>query len=413
MRYRLLTAVLAASAALSFSSVAQATDVEVIHWWTSGGEHAAVSVFAEEFDKTGNKWVDTAIAGGEQARATTMQRILGGDAPGAAQFNTSRQFEELIEQGMLLDLTDLAAKEHWKDVIRPAEILDPCTKDGHIYCVPVNIHSSQWIWTNKQVYDKAGVEEPKTWQDLIDSGPKLRESGVIPLALGGQGWQESLTFDAVFLGTQGKDLWYKVYEDKDKDAAMSPEVLAVFKTFGQLRKLVDEGSPGRNWNDATNLVITGKAAAQVMGDWARGEFALAGMKAEVDYGCIPGPSQKPYLTLGGDVFLFPKSDDPELTKAQLEMASMMVDPTVQARFNNAKGSLPVRDDVDLSVADACMKKGLELLKNPEAPVKPRNALLNADADGQLQDVISQFWNDPEMKAEDAQKQFADIVANAD
>lgn len=414
MRYRLLAAALATSAVFHFTVTAKAADVEVIHWWTSGGEQAAVKIFAEEFNKLGgDKWVDTAIAGGEQSRAATMQRILGGDAPGAAQFNTSRQFEELIEADLLLDLTELAEKEGWTEKIRPAEILEPCTRDGRIYCVPVNIHSSQWIWTNKDVYEKAGVEEPSTWQDLIDSGPKLRESGVIPLALGGQGWQESLTFDAVLLGTQGKELWNKVFEEKDHEAAMGPELLEVFQTFGKLRDLVDEGSPNRNWNDATNLVITGKAAAQVMGDWARGEFSLAGLEADVDYGCIPGPSKKPYLTLGGDVFLFPKQDDPELEAAQLKMASMMVDPTVQAKFNNAKGSLPVRDDVDMAVADACMKKGLELLKNPDAPVKPRNALLSADADGQLQDVISQFWNNADMAAEDAQKQFADIISSAD
>ena len=414
MRYRLLAAALATSAVFHFTVTAKAADVEVIHWWTSGGEQAAVKIFAEEFNKLGgDKWVDTAIAGGEQSRAATMQRILGGDAPGAAQFNTSRQFEELIEADLLLDLTELAEKEGWTEKIRPAEILEPCTRDGRIYCVPVNIHSSQWIWTNKDVYEKAGVEEPSTWQDLIDSGPKLRESGVIPLALGGQGWQESLTFDAVLLGTQGKELWNKVFEEKDDEAAMGPELLEVFQTFGKLRDLVDEGSPNRNWNDATNLVITGKAAAQVMGDWARGEFSLAGLEADVDYGCIPGPSKKPYLTLGGDVFLFPKQDDPELEAAQLKMASMMVDPTVQAKFNNAKGSLPVRDDVDMAVADACMKKGLELLKNPDAPVKPRNALLSADADGQLQDVISQFWNNADMAAEDAQKQFADIISSAD
>jgi glucose/mannose transport system substrate-binding protein len=413
MRYRIALAALAASVA-SCTGAAVAADVEVIHWWTSGGEQAAVSVFAKEFDALGgDKWVDTAIAGGEQARAATMQRVLGNDAPEAAQFNTSRQFEELIEADKLLDLTELAEKEGWAKFIRPAEILAPCTKEGRIYCVPVNIHSNQWIWTNKEVYKKAGVAEPATWQDIIDSAPKIREAGFIPLAFGGQGWQENLTFGDVFLGVAGKDLWYKVWKDKDVEAAGGPEMLKVFETFGQLRDLVDEGSPGRNWNDATNLVITGKAAAQVMGDWARGEFAVAGKVADVDYGCIPGPSTKPYLTLGGDSFLFPKQDDPAVEAAQLKMASMMVNPVVQAKFNNAKGSLPIRDDVDLGVADACMKKGLELLKNPEAPVQPANALLSADADGQVQDVISQFWNNKSMTAEEAQKQFVEIIRNAD
>ena len=43
----------------------------------------------------------------------------------------------------------------------------------------------------------------------------------------------------------------------------------------QLRGLADEGSAGRNWNDTTSLVITGKAAMQFMGDWAKGEFVNA------------------------------------------------------------------------------------------------------------------------------------------
>ncbi|MDF2982012.1 MAG: carbohydrate transporter substrate-binding protein, partial [Devosia sp.] len=99
------------AAALLGSTSVRAADVEVIHWWTSGGEQAAVSVFAREFDALGgDKWVDTAIAGGENARSATLQRILGGDPPGAAQFNPGRQYEELIAGNMLLDLTDLATK---------------------------------------------------------------------------------------------------------------------------------------------------------------------------------------------------------------------------------------------------------------------------------------------------------------
>ncbi|HEX9597398.1 MAG TPA: hypothetical protein VF982_11005, partial [Anaerolineales bacterium] len=114
-------AVVAAMAtALLGSTAVNAADVEVIHWWTSGGEQAAVSVFAREFDALGDdRWVDTAIAGGENARSATLQRTLGGDPPGAAQFNISRQFEELAQAGLLLDLTPLAEEQGWRDFIRP------------------------------------------------------------------------------------------------------------------------------------------------------------------------------------------------------------------------------------------------------------------------------------------------------
>src|SRR5689334_5825016 len=109
------------AAVLMGSASAYAADVEVVHWWTSGGEQAAVKVFADEFDKTGDHWVDGAIALGETARATIMQRALGGDPPDAAQFNPGRQYEDLIKQGLLLDLTPLAEKEGWEKFIRPAE----------------------------------------------------------------------------------------------------------------------------------------------------------------------------------------------------------------------------------------------------------------------------------------------------
>ena len=124
MRYKLLTAAFAAAVAMPFAAPAFATDLEVTHWWTSGGESAAVAEFAKAFDATGNKWVDGAIAGaGNTARPIMVARITGGDPMGAFQFNTGRQAEELIEAGLLRDLTDVATKEKWSEVIRPAAII--------------------------------------------------------------------------------------------------------------------------------------------------------------------------------------------------------------------------------------------------------------------------------------------------
>ena len=44
--------------------------------------------------------------------------------------------------------------------------------------------------------------------------------------------------------------------------------------------------PGRNWNDATAMVITGKAGVQMMGDWAKGEFLAANQTAGKEFGCV-------------------------------------------------------------------------------------------------------------------------------
>jgi glucose/mannose transport system substrate-binding protein len=135
-------------------------DLEVTHWWTSGGEAAAVAELAKAFNKTGNHWVDGAIAGaGDIARPIMISRITGGDPMGATQFNHGRQAEELVQAGAMRDLTDIATKEGWKNFIKPVSLLDGCTLNGKIYCVPVNIHSQQWLWLSNKAFADAGVRE--------------------------------------------------------------------------------------------------------------------------------------------------------------------------------------------------------------------------------------------------------------
>ena len=173
MKYRMLTAAFAASVALHFTGPASAVDLEVTHWWTSGGEAAAVAEFAKAFnEKTEHNWVDGAIAGsGGVARPIMISRITGGDPMGATQFNHGRQAEELVEAGLMLDLTDLAEKEGWKDIVHPSSLLDSCTLDGRIYCVPVNIHSWQWIWLSHKAFEDVGVAVPTNWDEFVAAAP--------------------------------------------------------------------------------------------------------------------------------------------------------------------------------------------------------------------------------------------------
>src|SRR3982751_1759739 len=167
MKLRLLAAALAASVVLPLGA-ANATDLEVTHWWTSGGEAAAVAEIAKAFDATGNKWVDGAIAGsGGTARPIMISRITGGDPMGATQFNHGRQAEELVQAGLMRDLDDVATRENWKAVINPPSLLEGCTVDGKIYCVPVNIHAWQWLWLSNAAFDKAGVAVPKDWNEFV------------------------------------------------------------------------------------------------------------------------------------------------------------------------------------------------------------------------------------------------------
>jgi glucose/mannose transport system substrate-binding protein len=405
-----LAAVLAATVALPH--VAGATDLEVTHWWTSGGEAAAVAEFAKAFDATGNHWVDGAIAGsGDVARPIIISRILGGNPMGATQLNPGKDADDLIAAGLMLDLTDLATAEDWANILRPKSQMDSCTLDGRVYCVPVNLHSGQWMWTNRKVYEDAGIAPPQNWAEMVAAAPALKAKGIIPLSLA-EGWPVGLLTEDLIVAIAGVDTYVAVYKDRNLDLARGPEFAAVFAAIDEARQIIDPKTVVPQWNDAVALVIQGKAAANVMGDWAGGEFAVAQMVAGKDYDCLPGLGVEPVLGTGGDVFYFPKSDDPEVTKAQLAMASMMVTKEVQVAFNLKKGSLPMRADVDLSAANDCMKKGLEILDKGTKVFPNNSQMLDRDSLNQINDVMKEFFSDLSITPAVAQEQFAAIIEAA-
>ncbi|MDH4415248.1 MAG: ABC transporter substrate-binding protein [Rhizobium sp.] len=411
MNFRSFAAALAATVVMPFAA-AHATDLEVTHWWTSGGEAAAVAELAKAFDATGNKWVDGAIAGsGGTARPIMISRITGGDPMGATQFNHGRQAEELAEAGLMKDLTAVAEKEGWKDIIKPASLLESCTIDGKIYCAPVNIHSWQWLWLSNAAFESAGVAVPKNWDEFVAAAPALEAKGIIPLAVGGQPWQSAGAFDVLMVAIAGKETFEKVFKEKDEAVAAGPEIAKVFKAADDARRM-SKGTNVQDWNQATNLVITGKAGGQIMGDWAQGEFALANQVAGKDYTCLPGLGVNEIISTGGDAFYFPVIDDAEKSAAQDVLASTLVAPATQVAFNLKKGSLPVRGDVDLAAANDCMKKGLDILAKGNV-IQGTDQLLSADSQKQKEDLFSEFFANPSMTVEDAQKRFADIIASAE
>ena len=402
-------------ASVALPSAALAVELEVTHWWTSGGEAAAVQVMADAVTAAGITWVDAAIAGGDNARPIIISRIAGGDPMGATQLNTGRDAEDLIKAGLMTDLTDLAEAEGWKDIIRPSKLLDSCTYEGRIYCVPVNIHSFQWMWLNRGVYEANGLSVPTNWDEFVASAPTLKEKGVTPLAIGGEPWQINGMAGTFMVALGGLDLYKKLNIEKSAEAAASPEMTKVFEAVAAARDLVDEGFVGRAWNDATNMVITGKAGAQIMGDWAQGEFSVANQTAGKEYDCLPGLGFVPALDTGGDAFFFPKPADgnQEVIDAQLKMASLLVSPEVQVDFNLKKGSLPIRADVNLDAANACMKKGIEILNNPDNVLPSGEQTWSSDTTGQFEDLWVEFFTTPDMTVEDAQARYVEIVSSAD
>lgn len=383
---------MAAQPATAASASAPGLRAEVIHWWTSGGESAAVKSLADAYRAQGGVWVDMAVALGEQARAIAINRIVGGNAPTAAQFNTTKQFLDLVEQGMLNPMDEVARRDGW-DKFLPETVLNAVRVKGHYYAVPVNIHMPTWIWYSKAAFKKAGIQaEPRSMDELFAALDKLKAAGLIGLAHGGQPWQDNIVFTAVLVNVGGRDLYLKVLRDRDPQAIQSDAFRHVLQTFKRLQSYVDKGSPGRNWNDATALLITGKAGVQVMGDWAKGEFSLAQQVAGKDYGCIAGFGNASPYVIQGDVFVFPKSANPQVVKAQQLLATVATNPATQVAFSMRKGSIPIRTDVDASKMDVCAQQGLAIMKDKSRQIGNGEIYLSPDQNGALADILTAYWN---------------------
>jgi glucose/mannose transport system substrate-binding protein len=347
---------------LAFAAHAQdVKEVEMLHWWTSGGEAAALNVLKEDLAKQGFAWKDVPVAGGGGDAAMTALKamVAAGNYPTASQM-LGYTVLDYAEAGVMGDLTETAVKEGWDKSV-PAALQKFSVYDGKWVAAPVNVHSVNWLWINKAVMDKIGGTEPKTFDDFVALLDKAKAAGVIPLALGGQNWQEATMFDSVVLSTGGPEFYKKAFNDLDEESLKSDTMKKSFDNLAKLVTYVDPNFSGRDWNLATAMVIKGDALVQVMGDWAKGEFNAAKKTPGTDFLCYRFPGTDGSVVYNSDMFgMFDVPDDRKAAQAALATATLS--KSFQSAFNVVKGSVPARTDVPDTDFDACGKKGIADLK---------------------------------------------------
>lgn len=406
-------AMLAAMAPVT-ASAQDKQNVEVLHWWTAGGEAAALDVLKKDLEGKGISWTDMPVAGGGGTEAMTVlrARVTAGNAPTAVQM-LGFDIRDWAEQGALGNLDEIAGKEGWDKVI-PAPLQEFAKYDGHWIAAPVNVHSTNWMWINKAALDKAGGKEPTNWDELVALLDKFKEQGITPIAHGGQPWQDATIFDAVVLSF-GPEFYKKAFVDLDPETLGSDTMKQAFDRMTKLRSYVDDNFSGRDWNLASAMVIEGKAGVQFMGDWAKGEFVKAGKKPGEDFVCMRYPETQGSVTFNSDMFaMFKVAEDK--VPAQLEMASAIESPAFQSAFNVVKGSAPARTDVPDTDFDACGKKAIADVKEAAGKGTMLGSMAHgyanpASVKNAIYDVVTRQFNG-QLSSEDAVKELVSAVEGA-
>lgn len=400
---------LALAATVTLATAAQAGELEVLHYWTSGGEAKAASALKATMQQKGHTWKDFAVAGGGGDAAMTVlkSRVVSGNAPAAAQIK-GPSIQEWAREGVLANIYDVAKAENW-DSLLPKAVSDVMKYKGNYVAVPVNVHRVNWLWANPEALKKANAKMPTNWDEFFTTAEALKKAGIIPVAHGGQAWQDFTTFESVALGVGGADFYKKAFVQLDAATLNGATMEKVLTTFKKIKDYTDKNANGRDWNLATAMVIKGEAGMQLMGDWAKGEFVAAGKVPGKDFLCAAAPGTANAYTFNIDSFaMFKVKGD---TKAQKDLAAAIMSPDFQEQFSLNKGSIPVRLNMDMSKFDDCAKLSskdfVDTAKTGAlVPSIAHGMAVPPAVEGAMKDVVSQFWNSDRMTAKDAMAKLA-------
>ncbi|WP_309681079.1 ABC transporter substrate-binding protein [Polaromonas sp.] len=408
----LTAAVLLATVAVS----AQAGEVEVLHYWTSGGEAKSVAELKKIMQAKGHVWKDFAVAGGGGDNAATVlkSRVVSGNPPAAAQIK-GPAIQEWAAEGVLANLDATAKAEKW-DSLLPKAVADVMKYKGNYVAAPVNVHRVNWVWANPEVLKKAGVAGmPKTWDEFFVAADKIKAAGLIAVAHGGQNWQDFTTFEDVVLGVGGAKFYNDALVKLDAKALGSDTMKKSLETFRRIKGYTDPASAGRDWNLTTALVMQGKAGFQFMGDWAKGEFLAAGKVPGKDFLCAAAPGTASAFTFNVDSFAMFKLKAADAQKAQGDLAAAIMGTEFQEVFNLNKGSIPVRLNMKMDKFDDCAKTSakdfVDTAKTGSlVPSIAHGMAVSPAAEGAIKDAVSQFWNNDKISVADAMKTIASAAA---
>ena len=335
------------------------SQVEVFSWWTGGGEAAGLEamqkVFATKYPNI--EFVNAAVAGGAgtNAKAVLATRLQAGNPPDSWQGHAGQELIGTYVDGNQIEpLNFLYEEEGWLDVM-PETLIPLISKDGKIYSVPVNIHRANVLWYNPKVLADNNIAVPTTMDEWFAALDALKAAGVeTPLAMGEQ-WTAMHLFETVLLGTLGNDKYNGLWDGTTDWAGA--DVTAAIDNYIKLLEYTNSDATSLTWQDASQLVVNGQAAFNVMGDWAEGYFRELGKAPETEYGWAPVPGTVGTFQFLSDSFVLAmNAPHRDAAIAWLKIAGSKEG---QDAFNPVKGSIPARKDGDRALYGVYLQSAMD------------------------------------------------------
>ena len=383
------------------ATAVHAGELEVLHFWDVGDDARAVNVLKSTLQRQGHTWKDFAVTADANGFPLFLlrSRVQLGNPPAAAQVK-GPVIQQWAREGALANLDATARAGQW-DAVLPRVVSDAMKYKGSYVAVPANIHRINWLWINTRILKRANAQVPVTWDDFFAAADAMKRAGYIAVTHGGQPWQDFLLFENVVLGVGGPEFYRKAFVARDPRALAGPVMEQALQTFRRIKPYTDVAAMGRNWNVAASRLANGEAGMQFMGDWAKPIFQTAQRSGSLEFACVPAPGTAKAYAYTVDSFALFKVNSPAKTRAQQDFAADLLAPGVQEAFNLVKGSIPVRQGVDLTKFDRCAKQSaaaFEAASRGGTLVPSISMTLPPAVEDAMREAVSAYWHDDRITA---------------
>ncbi|TDX51526.1 ABC transporter substrate-binding protein [Orenia marismortui] len=367
-------------------------ELEIFSWWTGGGEAQGLEALFEIFNQKNSDMeiINAAISGGggSSAKAVLKTRMLGGNPPDSFQVHGgSELIDTYVRAGVMEPITNLINELGIKDKFKQ-EILEMCSYQGEVYAIPLAVHRGNILWYNKSLLKKYNLKPPTNFSSFLSSLEELSKQGITPLSLGDKDrWPATHIFESLLLSTLGPKAYNGLWNGNTSFS--NPKVKEALVRFNEILRYTNQDHAALSWQDSARRLYEGKAVFNIMGDWEEGYFKALGWEADQEFGWSNFPGTKGSFMVIVDSFGLPKeAANPESTKSWLKVIASREGQDV---FNQIKGSIPSRIDVDKNKYDLYMKEAIDDFSNniltpsiAHGSAAPENFMVALD------DVINEF-----------------------
>ena len=308
-----------------------------------------VDVVLQNFDHEGYK--------------TAIRNFLTTDSPDLANWYAGNRMAPFVKAGQFQDVSDVWEANGLSDSLASAKA--SMTIDGKQWGVPYTYY--QWgIYFNKDVYKQVGAEVPTNWDGFVANCEKFKAAGIDCLTTGTSAlWPAAGIFDYLNMRTNG----YEFHMDltAGKVAWTDDKVKATFAEWAKVQPYITANHAAIDWQDAAALMVQGKAANYVMGNFAVATFKEGGMTNDT-LGFMVFPEITPGIPRAEEA----PTDTIHITAGATNVAdaklflAYVASAEAQTKLNSAIGQLPTNKNATVDAADPFISAGFESLSSAYA-----------------------------------------------